>query len=53
VSGSRGFDEFDELYLLEGSVPQMKGAYGTLMVYLTEDRVRKLLSKKETLENED
>jgi len=52
MSDSRGF-EFDELYLLEGSVLLMRGAYGTLMVGLTEDGVRKLLSKKETLENEN
>lgn len=49
MSGSRGFGEFDELFLLEGSVPQMKRAYGAFMVGLTEDGVQKLLSKKETL----
>ncbi len=49
MSGSRGFEVFNELCLLEGSVPQMKRAFGILMVGLAEDRGQKLLSKKETL----
>ena len=53
MSSPKGLGEFDELCLLEGSVLQIKGAHGTLMVDLTEDGVRKLLSKKENLENED
>ena len=53
MSGPRGLGEFDVLCLLEGSVLQMRGVHGTLMVDLTEDGVRKLLSKKETIENED
>jgi len=53
MSGPRVLGEFDELCLLEGSVLQMRGTYRTLMVDLTVDGVRKLLSKKENLENED
>ncbi|NQT09286.1 hypothetical protein HQ586_09430 [Candidatus Bathyarchaeota archaeon] len=38
--------EIEELDILEGAVLQIKGKHGTIMVDLSEDKLRELLDKK-------